>query len=181
MESLVASLAETFRYQQIQIMIQPKDTTQRSFRLQNSCYQNETLPNGIAPSLFYDTSHILTHFDTASIILDAWKAKDWETLYPFVSTKDYWDLALKPTYEQICRYWVTSYSLNHFSLSLPVVSHNGQQCFFPLSYQVKSFIEGPQKNIDGVLKLTKENGLWKISFSDLKILMGFSAVNEGEV
>ncbi len=179
MDSLAASLLETFRYQKIQIMVQPTNLDRSAFRLQNSYYHNPSLPSGIAPFLTYHTNSILTPFDTATIVLNAWKLKDWETLYLFVSTKDYWDLAFKPSYDEMCRYWTSSCSIKEFSLSSPSVSDNGQHCFFPLSYTIKSSLEGPEQTINGVLKLTKETGIWKISFSDLEILMGTQVFNEG--
>lgn len=180
MTSLAATIMETFRYDTVQVLVEPTGSENSSMRLQNSYYQNPILVNGTAPALFYDSEYILTPLLTAQIILSAWESKDWEALYPFISMKDHWDLSFKPTFEQIRSELISAPALINFSLSPSSPSGDGQLCAFALDYTVQTHPELPSNQKNTVLRLIRENNIWKISFSDLKTLMGYSYHFQGD-
>lgn len=179
MDSLAASIIESFRYQRVQILVQSSLGEKASTRLQYSYYLDPSLPNGTVPVLYYDLTNILTPYHSAQIILDAWQQKDWAALYPYVSIKDGLDLSLKPNYEEICDYWISASSLNQYTLSQASISDSGQQCSFSLKSEIHPTLEGPPQERTNALRLSKENGIWKVSFSDLGLLMGYDTTQEG--
>lgn len=181
MDSLAASIMETFRYDTIQVLVEPtQDSTSSSMRLQNSYYQDASLLNGTAPALVYDTSSLLTPSATSRIILSAWENKDWENLYPYISTKDHWDLSFKPTFEQIRNELASVPALIKYAISDASPSGNRQFCSFGLSFSTQSSPEASTVHKNTVFRLIRENNIWKISFSDLRILMGYASDFQGD-
>ena len=179
MDSLVATICESFRYDKVQVLVEPSLANSDSMRLQNSYFLDSSLLNGTAPLFTYQSRYLLTPVATAESILIAWQQRDWESLYPFVSLKDHWDLSFRPSFEDICTQWVSSPTLIDYHLSSPSSSANGQHCFFSFSCQFQPSPEDRVKSKDTVFRLIRENGIWKISFSDLGQIMEYPVLHEG--
>ncbi|NLB91103.1 MAG: GerMN domain-containing protein, partial [Clostridiales bacterium] len=158
MNSLVATICESFRYQKIQILVEPTDESTSSMRMQNSYYLDSSLPNGTAAPLVYNSQYLLTPGLTADYILSAWKNRDWESLYPFISMKDHWDQSIKPNYEQICRQLALSDTVIDYTLSFVSSSENGMYSFFAFTCQSQSSPEELPKNNNTIFRLIRENG-----------------------
>lgn len=163
-KSIVNTITENFAYSHVQIMIARENTSDT--RLDRSYFL--TGQTGPSDSFIRDESCLLTAYRTASVILQAWQERDYQTLYTF--TASYADFEVKPIYESFLDALSDSPALSSFSLSPGNVSENGQQAVLSLSLVLNR--AGSSENISSYpLRLVRENGVWKITWYYLRRLM----------
>lgn len=164
MQSIANTITENFDYSHVQIMISRENASDS--RLDRSFFL--TGQTGPSDSFTRDESCLLTAYRTASVILQAWQERDYETLYAF--TASYADFEVKPIYESFLEALNGSPALSSFSLSPGNVSEDGQQAVMSLSIDLNR--AGQSESITAYpLRLVRENGIWKITWYYLRRLM----------
>ena len=179
MDSLIATITENFAYTRVQILVDQSDRTDGgSMRLSNTYYNDARLSPGPAAPLYRDEAVLLTHKRTAEMIFEAWSQRDWQTLYTLILLRDSASQEERPLRESALNRLRSAPYLSAFSVSAGSVSPLGSSAVFSAEFSV-IFDEHSHADIDAFpLRLTREGGIWKISYTELMRLMQMNDTEE---
>ncbi|HML46524.1 MAG TPA: GerMN domain-containing protein [Clostridia bacterium] len=166
-DSIVNTLTECTEYTSVQLLIQPNVQEAYGQRIaRKEIYASETDSTLLFGPVYRSESMILTHYNTANIIL-SWQQKNWERLYRFVANKQG-----RPTAEAFEQEMdERRISLFSYSISPGHVSSDGQKAIFSVQLGL-SGADGVHQIITSVpLAFTLEQDIWKISYETLVRLM----------
>ncbi len=165
-QSLVATITENFSYPYVQVFISHHQVSGASTRLSGSYFLDGS--SGPAPLLYRDESLLLTMQTTASTILDAWYRRDYTYLYQFVA--DASPDGSKPLFEAFVEEIDRSPALVSFHASAGHSPENNHYGVVTLDLSLK--IDEREVQHPAVpFRLIRENGIWKVPYSELKRLM----------
>ena len=166
MQSLVASLTESFPYTNVQVMVSRDNGAQTSLRLNNSYFMNGD--GGVSDPLTRDESLLLTPQNTALTLLGAWQASDYTTLYSLTAIYD--GAQSRPVYDRFAEALDGAPALGAFTATGGSVSLDGASAVTTVALSPTG--ESPTAEpIVYPLKLRRENGVWKITYQALADLM----------
>lgn len=165
-QSLVASVTETHPYTGVQILVDRKGEPEKSQRLDNAYFLNDT--SGLSDPQPRNEALLLTPQNTAERLLSCWHHRDYEALYNYIANADGGES--KPSYQEVSLLLDEAPSLSAYSASGGTVSPDGSRCVVSLTLAIQK--EGevlPPSTYP--LPLWRENGIWKISYTQLRQLM----------
>lgn len=161
-QSVAASITESFPYTGIQILVYKQGELQTSLRLDNTYFLNGT--TGLSEPVARDESAILTPQHTAETILAAWQQRDLERLYGLITETD------KPTFATMTEAFFHLPTLSEYAVSGGSVTADGQAA--TLSVFLRTLKDGADSDtVNYPMLLTRENGVWKISYARLTALL----------
>lgn len=172
-QSIVASITESFPYTGIQVLIHRPSIVEASLRLDNSYFLNTW--TGLSDPQTRTETFLLTPRNCALSIMDAWQRQDFESLYLYIANSDKGEN--KPSQLEVQQQLDAYPALSSFSVSSGNVSSDGQRCVISASFSV-------QKNgeilpvIHYPLPLIRENEVWKITYPQLLAAMGQAEMSE---
>lgn len=158
--SLVNTVVENLPYTRVQILIDGGESA--GVRLDQSYFL--TGKQGPADLLRRDESLLLTPSNSARLAMEAWKARDYQTLFDFVSGEE------RPSLERFQQELDVSPALGSCEVSAGAVDEDGQGATVSLDCVLLSG-EGSYALPSYPLRLRRENGVWKIPYDALKRLM----------
>jgi hypothetical protein len=161
-QSVAASITENRPYTGVQILVHKRGETQTSLRLENAYFLNGS--TGLSDPIARDETLLLTPQRTVETILTAWSAQDDTRLYRYVTEADRPALALFNTALS------TAPTLSHYTVSGGSVKQDGQTATVTVSLDTLNDQSEAKTTAYPVL-LTRENGIWKITFAHLQDLM----------
>lgn len=165
-QSLVATITESFPHSSVQIMVRQSGGAKQSLRLDNSYFLGELTGPG-EPQL-RDEACLLTPHNTASAILTAYKARDFGSLYKYTAVRG--ADALKPGYDDFAALLSDYPALTEFAVSPGNMSLSGVNALITVDM---TFLTGGERaKVHAYpLPLIRENGIWKISCESLLALI----------
>lgn len=168
LQSLAAALTEQGLCAQVQVLVYSGAAQNTSMRLQKG-FLNRTNDDSLLPPVTRDESCLLTPYNTASLILQAWQAKDWPTLYDLIAKGE--NAANARAGEQNAfDAFAAARTLTDFALSPGSVSFDGQKAVLTASLEVQD--QGAEETVQGYpLLLLREEGIWKMDYTRLMNMM----------
>lgn len=167
MESLTATLTEAGLCSKVQVLVHREKVESTSMRLHAGFYTrsgDETL----LPVLTRNEDMLLTPHNAASALMTAWMTQDWAALYDLVA-RNAGDGA-RPDEQIAYEAFSGANILTSFHLSPGNVSLDGQSAVLSADATLRG--QGMDFSLNGYpIHLTRESGLWKISYSRLIGLM----------
>lgn len=178
MDSLIATITENFRYRTIQVLVeQSQDDDRGSMRLDNAYYRDPGMESGPAMILERNESTLLTPYHTAELLLSAWERRDWQTLYSFVIQQDPATASQRPMVESAYEAWNKAPYLISAVLSAGNVSPGGNQAIFTVDMALVTDESTTAAPSNYLLRLTRDGGIWKITYNDLEQTMQLAIDN----
>lgn len=168
LQSLAAALTEQGLCAQVQVLVYSSAAQNTSMRLQKG-FLNRTNDDSLLPPVTRDESCLLTPYNTASLIMQAWQAKDWPTLYDLIAKGE--NAANARAGEQNAfDAFAAARTLTDFALSPGSVSFDGQKAVLTASLEVQD--QGAEETVQGYpLLLLREEGIWKMDYTRLMNMM----------
>lgn len=166
--SIVNTVTEMTNFTSVQFLVadQGDDVTGR--RLQYSeIYDVNDPPSNLLAPLRRDESRILTHHNTAGLLLGAWQQQTFTRLYRYVAQ----EASQRPTEAAFVEEMESvGRTLISHTTTPGSVSYDGTSAVFVLSYEYvgengKAYVQ------DYPLRLVRERGIWKITYAELLRLM----------
>ena len=155
-QSLAATLTENALAQEVVILVAQSAAREGALRLQNSYFCDGR--SGVSAPITRDESLLLTPSRTAEIILQCCQETDWARLYRYMAHTD------RPSQEVLAYTMSELPRLTRYEVAGG--SLNGSQAVFTVSgATLTGSVESPFNG--RILRLTKERGLWRVSFSHL--------------
>ncbi|MEG0741091.1 MAG: GerMN domain-containing protein [Clostridia bacterium] len=166
MQSLVASLTESYPYTNVQVMVSRDNGAQTSLRLNNSYFLNGD--GGISDPLTRDESLLLTPQNTALCLLRAWQERDFDVLYSLTASYD--GAQSRPVYDRFAEALDVAPALGEYSATGGSVAIDGANAVTTVQLSLSSEAQGALP-IRYPLQLIRENGVWKVTYQALAGLM----------
>jgi len=163
MDALTATLTEAGLCARVQVLVYRSGAQANSMRLQAGFF-DRGLDETILPPMTRSEGALLTPHNTAAAILQAWMRRDWPSLYSWVLPDT------RPGEQTAISAFATARVLTGFSVSAGTVTPDGQRAALCMDLSVRS--AGDDGEIAGYpLILTREGGLWRVSYEQLAELM----------
>lgn len=168
MASLVNTLTECGLCTRVQVLVDQSTSAVTSLRLPASFFRDTEDETPLGP-IYRDESVILTPYNTACRIMDAWLRRSHDELYSYLCARSGGEN--RPGQNQAYEQFDHSPSLTSFTLSPGVTSADGKHAVFSLNMTL--FTGGQDLTVTAFpLQLEMENGLWRISYDHLLTLFG---------
>jgi hypothetical protein len=161
-QSIAASITESKPYTGVQILVHKRGETQTSLRLENAYFLNGA--SGLSDPIARDETLLLTPQRTVETILTAWSARDNTHLYLYVTEAD------RPALALFNDALSTAPTLSRYTVSGGSVKQDGQSATVTVTLFTVNDLGEEETSAYPVL-LTRENGVWKITFAHLRVLM----------
>lgn len=159
MASIADTVMENLPYTRVQILIDGGESA--AIRLDRSYYL--TGEQGPADPLSRDESLLLSPYNTAALLMEAWRSRDFDTIYDFTVAEDL------PVPEQFRAEIDAAPSLLDYTLTAGMV--NGERA--ALNVDASLLTDGASTALEAwPLTLEKQGGVWKIPLETLRRLMG---------
>ncbi len=169
LQSLAAALTEQGLCARVQVLVYRSAAQAASMRLQAG-FLTRTNDDALLPPVTRDESCLLTPYNTASLILQAWQARDWPALYDLTAREG--DTAENPRAGEQNAFdaFSAARTLTDFTLSPGNVSFDGQTAVITVSLTVQD--QGADQAVQGYpLLLLREAGIWKMDYTRLLNMM----------
>ncbi|MDD7446834.1 MAG: GerMN domain-containing protein [Clostridiales bacterium] len=166
--AVTLALTDASEYTAVQFLAQERadDLTGKRI-LRREIYFGETDDTAVLGPMTRDESLLLTQYNSAQVILECWRDKDFARLYRFIAQTD----GERPTQEAFVQ-TVSDMprALIDFSVQPGSVSEDGQTAV--MTAELTCLSQGDVLNIHAYpMHLLRENGLWKISYAALTRMM----------
>ncbi|MBP3648361.1 MAG: GerMN domain-containing protein [Clostridia bacterium] len=165
-QSLVATLTENFPYPYVQIFLAHEQTSNVSTRLDNAYFLDGR--TGPSQRLMRDESCLMTMQNTALHLLEAWYQRDYERLYQFTAISQSNDH--RPFYQEFASELDSCMSLSAYRASAGHSPAGSDSATVVLEL---TCMQGSHEYVfpSFPLRLVREDGIWKVPYSELKRLM----------
>lgn len=165
--SIVNTITEATDYTSVQFLVQENDSDPTGRRLfMSELYDGAPSDQLLAPML-RNEHLILTHANTADVLLESWKEQTFDRMYRFIAQ----DTTQRPTdsaFQEEMRQ--RNMPLIHYSISAGTVSNDGQSAVMEATFEYRTEL-GTVQVQNFPLHLIREDGVWKITYSELKRMM----------
>ncbi len=169
LQSLAATMTEGGLCAQVQVLVYRSTVQSTSMRLQAG-YLDRSNDDTLLPPVTRDESFLLTPYNTARLILQAWQAQDWTSLYDLtakeVETAENTRVGEQSAFDAFS----AARTLAEFDLSPGNVSFDGQTAVLTVNLSVRD--QGMDQSVQGYpLLLCREAGIWKMDYTRLLNMM----------
>ena len=165
LQSLAATLTEEGLCAQVQVLVYRSAVQTNSMRLQAG-FLDRSNDDTLLPPVTRDEKCLLTPFNTASLILQAWKDQDWTSLYDLTAREE----DARAGEQSALEAFAAARTLTDFSISPGTVSFDGQSAVLTASLTVQD--QGTDEAVQGYpLLLLREAGIWKVDYTRLLNMM----------
>lgn len=165
--SIVNTITEATSYTSVQIMVLDRNDDVNGRRLRRSELYDGASGSELLGPMRRSESNLLTHFNTANILMESWKEQTFDRLYRFVAqeaTARPTDMSFQQEMQALAR------RLVYFDISAGTVAEDGQTALLETSYAY--MMDGTTVQVQSFpLHLVRENGLWKITYAELRRMM----------
>ncbi|MBR3740199.1 MAG: GerMN domain-containing protein [Clostridia bacterium] len=166
LQSLAATMTEEGLCTQVQVLVYRSAVQTNSMRLQAG-FLDRTNDDTLLPPVTRDENCLLTPFNTASLILQAWKDQDWINLYDMTAKAEE---NARAGEQSALEAFAAARTLTDFSLSPGTVSFDGRSAVLTACLTVQD--RGSDEAIQGYpLLLLREGGIWKVDYNRLLNMM----------
>ncbi len=163
MQSIAATLTENCPVDTVVILVEHSGSD--TLRLRQSYYMEDS--DALADPLTRDESLLLTPARTAEVILQCWQEGDFSRLYRYVAAMDPTTGIARPEESEFLALMADMPRLLHARTEGGSVSLDGKTAVFTVSGVWLE--EGNETPFTGmVLRLTREQGVWRVGLSQLR-------------
>ena len=133
-------------------------------------YFDRSTDGTLLPAFTRNEAVLLTPHNVASLVLNAWLTRDWDTLYALTARGAEGDG--RPVAQSAFDAFAAAQTLTGFTLSAGNVSPDGQRAVVCADGTLRG--EGEDLLFSGYpVHLVREDGLWKIPYARLTELMNY--------
>ncbi len=169
LQSLAATLTEEGLCAQVQVLVYRSMVQSNSMRLQAG-YLDRSNDDTLLPPVTRDEGCLLTPYNTARLILQAWQAQDWASLYDLTAKEGETGENTRVGEQSAFDAFSTARTLAEFDLSPGSVSFDGQTAVLTAKLTVRD--QGMDQTVQGYpLLLCREAGIWKMDYARLLNMM----------
>ena len=169
LQSLAATLTEEGLCAQVQVLVYRSTVQGASMRLQAG-YLDRSNDETLLPPVTRDESRLLTPYNTARLILQAWQAQDWTSLYDLTAKEGENAEKTRVGEQSAFDAFSAARPLAEFDLSPGNVSFDGQTAVLTAVLTVRD--QGMDQTVRGYpLLLCREAGVWKMDYNRLLNMM----------
>ena len=169
LQSLAATLTEEGLCAQVQVLVYRGTVQDNSMRLQAG-YLNRSNDDTLLPPVTRDEKYLLTPYNTARLILQAWQAQDCTSLYDLTAKEGENAENTRPGEQGAFDAFSAARTLAEFDLSPGSVSFDGQTAVLTAELTVQD--QGMEQTVQGYpLLLCREAGVWKMDYTRLLNMM----------
>ena len=166
LQSLAAALTEEGLCAQVQVLVYRSAVQATSMRLQAG-FLDRSNDDTLLPPIARDESCLLTPYNTACLLLQAWQARDWETLYDLTAKEGE---SARAGEQSALDAFSAARMLTAYSLSPGTVSFDGQTAVLTASLTVQD--RDADQTVTGYpILLLREEGVWKMDYARLLRMM----------
>lgn len=165
MQSIVATLTENCDYDGVQMLVEQADVLSDSLRLPQSWFQEGAPEGELTAPMPRQDALLLTPGNTLRAALEAWKMRDHALLYSFLAQQE------RPTYAAFAQTMAKMPMLTAYAYSGGSVSPRGNEVRFTLRVCFQTPGGVLMELRDRLMRLEREDGLWKIPWSQVTALM----------
>ncbi len=170
MAALTNTLTETGQCAQVQVLVQRELQSATSLRLPASYFLTTKDESPLGPFV-RDESVLFTPHNTVQQILSCWLTQNWGELYDSIALQDAFDGSERPGLQAAMLGFQASKALTTFTASAGSVSLDGRSAIVCADVTLHH-ADGTDSVFQSYpIYLTRENGLWKASYSQLISLM----------
>lgn len=167
MQSLVATVTENCDVDSVQVLVAHDGGDMSSLRLKQKYFLDTHDDNLLVAPMTRDESLLLTPGNTLSVILHLWQQQDWQRLYLYIAAADPVTGEERRSYTDFVTAMENLPRLTACSFSGGSVSMDGRWAAYTLDADVLAGDRQPERRECKTLRLLRENGLWKITLSQL--------------
>ena len=172
MQGIAATITENCDVDRVQILVQQDTSAISSLRLEKRYFMlGET---GLADPIVRDDSLLLTAERTLSVILELWQQKDWQRMYLYIARQDGGTGLDRPVYRDFIAAMDALPALTEASFTGGSVSTDGSVTTFSLSARLRMPDGSDEDRPARTLRLRREDGLWRITMTQLTAWMEVS-------
>lgn len=165
MQSIVATVTENCDVDQVQVLVQQDTAMTGSLRLDKRYFLNgET---GLTDPLTRDESLLLTPHNTLNLILQLCRQQDWTRMYNYLVRMDTDTGTTRPAYADFVDTMEALPALTEYASSIGSVSLYGQTVTFAVDATLRLSDGSVIDKTNRILRLEREDGLWRISAEHL--------------
>ncbi len=165
-QSVVASITESFPYTGVQILVYKENQVESSLRLENSYFLNGS--QGLSEPQPRNEAMLLTPGNMTFQLMKTWHDRNYESLYQFIAYAE--GNEPKPSLQDVSQALDAAPTLASFVASGGSVSQSGAQAVVSVQLSLLG-ADGPASIASYPLPLIRENGIWKVAYSSLIALM----------
>lgn len=167
MQSIAATITENCNVDQIQILVQTSGAAAENLRLPEGYYALDASRMNPAPPLTRQEELLLTPYNTLQVVLQLWRTRDWQRLYQYIALKDPFTGVDRLNYRDFVTAMENQPMLMDAACQGGSVNQNGSQATYTLSATLRSTQGQTLKKEGEILRLWRENGLWRVTMSQL--------------
>ena len=166
MQSIVATVTENCDADNVQIMLETSDQNNGSLRLPVRYFRNEESGTDLQGPMERNEELILSPGVTAEVICRLRNERNWDSLYEYVADRNAETGQDRPDYKDFVMLMEQTARISTAEISGGSIDITGTHAVFSVHAQV---IDGAQLRDPGtgVIKLCRENGIWKITMEQL--------------
>lgn len=168
MQSIAATITENCDVDQVQILVEQTEGVTGSLRLRQNYFLDDSEDDQLVGPMQRNDDILLNCEQSMHHFLDLTLSKDWEKLYRCLPDNDAMTAVEKPSYSDFVAQMRVLPSLTSYSLSVPTMSLDGQEAIIQVNGSVTLSsllrVDLPSR----IFRMTRQNGLWKVSLSQLR-------------
>ena len=166
MQAIAATVTENCDVDTVIILVEHTTQGSDSLRLRQGYYRTGGDANALAAPLMRDESVLLTPGNTLALLLDCYRSGDWARLYALTARTDPATGEVRPAYEAFAARMDALPHMTDYAFSAGSVSTDGQSAVFTVTLTTLS--DGRTATSQGILRLHRERGIWRIGLSQLE-------------
>lgn len=166
LQAIVATVTENCDVDQVQFLVEQTGVT-GSLRLKQSYFPDQAGSSDLTGPMTRDVSLLLTADAALDTILTAWEHQDWQRLYLYLAARDPLTGTERPVFRDFVTHMVLLPQLMFADHTSGTVNAAADAATYAVNAQLLPEDGQVQTVHDRILHLCRENGLWKISLSQL--------------
>ncbi len=167
MQSLTATATENCDVDEVLVLVEQGAEAGASLRLKQNWFLDDSEDSVLTGPQVRDDSLLLTPEGTGQAVIACWLRRDWSRLYRFTAAQDAYTGAVRPAYRDFVAQMEALPVLTDAACTGCSVAGGGEEATLSARMQIRDD-GGALRTLQGrVLRLRRENGLWKISMEQL--------------
>ncbi len=167
MQSIVATVTENCDIDRVQILVEQQDLVSGSLRLRQNYFLDDSEDDVLVGPMNRNEDLLLNLDNSMQYILTLLREHNWASLYRFLAFSGTERLSYTDAVARLEQLASPAY----FSVSSATLSLDGQSATLQVSVTVTDTTLTLQSLPSRILRLTRENGFWRISLEQLEHLM----------
>lgn len=167
MQSLVATVTENCEIDQVQVLVQQGSVSHGSLRLKQNYFLDDSEDSVLVGPMSRDASLLMGPDASMSLVLSAWRSRDWDRLYQWMVTRDPNSGTARPAQRDFTAQMEQLPHIVNAQASAPSYTADGLVATFAVELELLQG-DGTTRIISNrIMRLYNDSGWWKISLEQL--------------